>query len=156
MAANLPPGEAARLVRGDYAAVLGEARARELGLAPPPGAAWQTEQQRAVDAGHCGLLPTELLGGMARAQFARDAVMADTLRRHAAQGVVLLAGNGHVRRDLGVPRWLSDLPAERIWTVGFVEAPSAEALAGAFDAIVVTAAAARDADPCDQVKAPPR
>ena len=45
---------------------------------------------------------------MAQAQFARDAVMAEVLRRSAPQGggVVLLAGNGHVRRDIGVPRWL--------------------------------------------------
>lgn len=156
LAANLPPSEAARLVRSDYAEVLGEARARELGLVPPPSADWQAEQQRAVDAGHCGRLPAELLGGMARAQFARDAVMADTLRRHGPQGTVLLAGNGHVRRDLGVPRWLNDLPPERLWAVGFVESPTTDTLAGAFDAVVVTAAAERDSDLCDKVKAPPR
>ena len=50
---------------------------------------------------------------MARAQFARDAVMARALAAHAERGVVLLAGNGHVRRDIGVPRWLAS-PAPRL------------------------------------------
>ncbi len=33
----------------------------------------------------------------------RDVVMAETMRTHAASGVVLIAGNGHVRGDIAVP-----------------------------------------------------
>jgi uncharacterized iron-regulated protein len=156
LAANLPAGEANRLVRSDYAAVLGAERARELGLAQAPAADWQAAQEREIDAGHCGRLPAALLPGMARAQFARDALMADTLQRHAPRGVVLLAGNGHVRRDIGVPRWLAGVPAQRVWSVGFLEAPDANPPPGRFDAVVVTAAATRDTDPCDKVRAPTR
>ncbi|HJW11276.1 MAG TPA: ChaN family lipoprotein, partial [Albitalea sp.] len=47
-AANLPASVANRLVRGDYAAVLGEPRVRELGLMPPPDADWQAAQQREI------------------------------------------------------------------------------------------------------------
>jgi len=61
---------------------------------------------------------------------------------------VLLAGNGHVRRDLGVPRWLDpDGGPGRVVTIGFVEDGDDATPAGAFDA-VVRAAAAERADPC--------
>ncbi|HEX7383735.1 MAG TPA: ChaN family lipoprotein, partial [Burkholderiaceae bacterium] len=109
--ANLPDALARRLVREDAGAVLGAARARELRLEGPgaiePDAAWREAQRAEIDAGHCHALPASLLPGMARAQFVRDAVMAEAVERAAARGgVALVAGNGHVRRDLGVPRWL--------------------------------------------------
>jgi len=154
LAANLPREQARRLVKDDYAAVLGAERVRELGLTPAPNADWQAAQEREMDAGHCKRLPAALLGGMARAQFARDALMAHIVREHAPRGVLLLAGNGHVRRGLGVPRWLAELPSSRLWAVGFVEAPDAQVSSGAFDAVVVTAPASRSADPCDQVLPP--
>ncbi|MEO6031952.1 MAG: ChaN family lipoprotein [Burkholderiaceae bacterium] len=92
---------------------------------------------------------------MARAQMARDAVMADQVRRHAGRGVVLLAGNGHVRRDLGVPRWLADIAPERVLTVGFVEEGDAQSRvpqsAQRFDAVVVAPRATRN-DPCERLR----
>jgi uncharacterized iron-regulated protein len=72
--------------------------------------------------------------------------MAAALREHSA-GVVLLAGNGHVRRDLGVPRWLSAADQARVFAVGFLEEGDPEGLAEAFDAVVHTARAERS-DPC--------
>jgi uncharacterized iron-regulated protein len=78
-------------------------------------------------------------------QLARDAVMADLLREHGARGAVLLAGNGHVRRDLGVPRWLAD--PDRVFAVGYLEEGD-EPPPGAFDAVVVTARVERP-DPCE-------
>jgi hypothetical protein len=90
---------------------------------------------------------------MARAQFARDAVMAGMLREHASGGAVLLAGNGHVRRDLGVPRWLGGVAPGRLLSVGFVETGQ-PALAGRYDALVFAAPATRD-DPCRDF-VPPR
>jgi len=68
---------------------------------------------------------------------------------------VLLAGNGHVRRDLGVPRWLEGSASARCLSVGFVEEGEAAALAPAFDALVVAPPARRD-DPCAQVEVPKR
>ncbi|MBM5572013.1 MULTISPECIES: ChaN family lipoprotein [Deefgea] len=78
------------------------------------------EQQRvAVQLGHCGQLPVAMEEKMARAQIARDRVMAATLLPYQSRGVVLLAGNGHVRRDIGVPQWLNSA-----YSVGFVESKS--------------------------------
>lgn len=67
------------------------------------------EQQReAIRTGHCGLLPESQIGPMTRIQIARDAAMARTLQdaRQPGKTVVLVAGGGHVRRDIGVPTHL--------------------------------------------------
>ena len=67
------------------------------------------EQQReAIRTGHCGLLPESQIAPMTRIQIARDAAMARTLQdaRQPGKTVVLVAGGGHVRRDIGVPTHL--------------------------------------------------
>lgn len=63
-------------------------------------------QRHAIEVGHCGKLPDSMAQGMVRAQVARDVWMAQMLLDNAKSGAVLLAGNGHVRKDLGVPRWI--------------------------------------------------
>ena len=145
-AGNLSRGQAARVVREGHDAVFPIAQRRELGLDIEPDAAWQQAQEREIDAGHCGALPRNRWPAMARAQFARDAVMANVIRRHATAGVVLLAGNGHVRRDIGVPRWLGAIAPWRLLAVGYVENDQPVG-AERYDAVVSAAAAAR-ADPC--------
>jgi uncharacterized iron-regulated protein len=71
--------------------------------------------------GHCGKLPERVVPGMAAAQRARDAVMADALLARSAAGAVLIAGNGHVRRDLGVPVHLAArAPQREALAVGIV------------------------------------
>jgi len=62
-------------------------------------------QQEAVRAGHCDLLPPQQIAPMTRIQVARDAAMAQAVSSLVRPGktVVLLAGAGHVRRDVGVP-----------------------------------------------------
>ena len=84
---------------------------------------------------------------MARAQLARDAFMAKLLRENAGRGIVLLAGNGHVRADLGVAQWLNASERKRVFAVGFLEHDDTRALDTAFDVIVRTPAAQRP-DPC--------
>jgi uncharacterized iron-regulated protein len=85
--------------------------------------------------------------------MARDAVMAHAIARNASRGVVLIAGNGHVRRDLGVPYWLDDALRARTVAIGYREYGRTQDAADArddkvtFDAVVRTAAAKR-ADPC--------
>ena len=157
-AANLPRALAARLVRETPQAVFGAQRSRELGLDALPDAAWQAVQEREIDLGHCGALPQRLWAGMARGQFARDAVMAEVLRREGAGGAVMLAGNGHVRRDIGVPRWLTAQPAGSVLAVGFLESDRSSTerppVLLPFDAVVFTPAAPRD-DPCKAFKARP-
>jgi uncharacterized iron-regulated protein len=146
-AGNLARGVAARIVRDGYGAAFGRREIEELGLDRPLDPSLLQRQQREIDAGHCGALPPAVLPSMARAQFARDAVMARVVRRHAGRGIVLLAGNGHVRRDLGVPRWLGSIASGRVLAIGFVEADR-PIDRDAFDAIVVAAPPARE-DPCE-------
>jgi uncharacterized iron-regulated protein len=82
--------------------------------------------------------------------MARDIVMARAIRPHLERGVVLLAGNGHVRRDIGVPFWLTAAARRNTISVGVLErdddGPAAESAAD-FDAYVITDRADR-ADPC--------
>ena len=146
IAGNLSSAEAAVIVRSGHDAVFDAATLRHLGLDRPIEPAWQRAHEREIDAGHCGALPAALWPRMAAAQFARDAVMARALDTHAARGAVLLAGNGHVRRDLGVPRWLRVDP-RRAWSVGYLEEGDASAPAEAFDAVVRTKPVDRG-DPC--------
>ena len=146
IAANLSNVDTTRIVRAGYPAVFDEASIAMLGLSQPVAADLQQAQEREIDAGHCHALPPSVWPRMARAQLARDAVMAALLRQHASGGVVLLAGNGHVRRDIGVPRWLG-IEGDRVFTVGYLEQDDSSIAASAFDAVVRTSALAR-ADPC--------
>ncbi|MDO5624957.1 MAG: ChaN family lipoprotein [Pseudomonadota bacterium] len=74
----------------------------------PPAAL--TEQERRIREGHCHALPEARIRPMVRVQIARDLAMADTLAKARQPGrtVLLVAGNGHVQRALGVPLHLSE------------------------------------------------
>ena len=63
------------------------------------------QQQANIREGHCGMLPESQIAPMTRVQIARDLTMARTLANaaHPRRVVLLIAGNQHVRRDLGVP-----------------------------------------------------
>ncbi len=152
LAANLATADTRRIVRGGLAASFDGQRLAALGLDRPIAAEWQQAQEREINRGHCGALPATLWPRMAQAQFARDAVMADVLRRQAQRGAVLLAGNGHVRRDLGVPRWLG-AEAPRVFALGLLEQGDTQTPPGAFDATLLTEAAERS-DPCAGFKPP--
>ena len=75
------------------------------------------QRQRIRDS-HCSLLPEPQINPMTRVQIARDIAMADAVARAAQQAapgrvVLLITGNGHVHRALGVPRFLpADLKAK--------------------------------------------
>ncbi|HZF79897.1 MAG TPA: ChaN family lipoprotein, partial [Rubrivivax sp.] len=97
-----------------------------------------------IEASHCGMLDATTARRMALAQVARDQFMARVLEAHAGRGVVLLAGNGHVRTDVGVPRWLSAGLRSRSLSVGMLEEGDTTA---AFDRRVFTAPQPRP-DPC--------
>jgi uncharacterized iron-regulated protein len=121
VAANLSRADAFQVVERGHAA-LGEAEVGRLGLARAFGAARTAAIEAAMRDGHCGRLPERIVPGMAAAQLARDAVMADALLALAQAGAVLIAGNGHVRRDLGVPLHLASRAPERsVLAVGIVE-----------------------------------
>ncbi|MFO1304030.1 MAG: ChaN family lipoprotein [Burkholderiales bacterium] len=101
-------------------------------------------QEQAVVKGHCDLLPPDAVPGMVRAQIARDRTLARAIAPYAERGVVLLTGNGHARKDMGVPRWL----AAPSTSIGLLEDDDETQW---FDAYVVTEAAARP-DPCEELR----
>jgi uncharacterized iron-regulated protein len=105
-------------------------------------------------AGHCGRLPETMVVGMRAAQTVRDAAMARALMRAAESGPAwLVAGNGHVRRDIAVPRLLrAAAPATNVLAVGLLERSAdggmpSRVARGMFDLVIVTPRVARP-DPC--------
>ena len=105
-----------------------------------------------IEASHCGMVDAALARRMTAAQAARDQFMARSIERHAARGVVLLTGNGHARRDLGVPRWLSPDLGSRSVSIGLLEEGD-DIPKAAFDHVFVTARQQR-ADPCASMPQP--
>jgi uncharacterized iron-regulated protein len=146
LAANLSDADAAHVFARGYSSVFDDQAAESLGLRAVPDARIAAQEQE-IEVGHCHAMPEAQLPAMARAQLARDAVMAAVLREQAPHGVVLLAGDGHVRRDIGVASWLPAKFTPKVFAVGFVERGDSPPPAGAFDTVVVTSRAAR-ADPC--------
>ena len=106
-------------------------------------------QANDIAASHCGMVDADTARRMALAQVARDQAMAAAIETHAARGVLLLAGNGHVRIDAGVPRWLSPATRARSEAIGVLELQTPDA--GRFDRVVRTAAQARP-DPCEAIR----
>ena len=110
-------------------------------------------QARAIVEGHCGLIDAAQAGGLIAAQVARDQFMARAVEAHAARGAVLLAGNGHVRTDLGVPRWLAPATRVRTVSIGLLEAGRVPDASSPYDSVVVTPAQRRP-DPCEGLAMP--
>jgi uncharacterized iron-regulated protein len=100
-----PPRDRVRAVaRGGLAALAAEEQTR-LGVdAPLPDPLAEALHRELADS-HCGALPPQAIPGMALAQRYRDAHQADALIAAAAVhgSAFLIAGNGHVRSDRGVP-----------------------------------------------------
>ncbi len=120
-AANLSRAAAQPIIEGGLE-VLGSGRIAALRIE----AAWTPRRENALRRiifdGHCRALPKRLLPSMAAAQRARDATLAAAMLDAVADGAVLIAGNGHVRRDLGVPLYLGAADASAsICAVGIVE-----------------------------------
>lgn len=97
---------------------------------------------------HCGQLPASRVPGMRLAQRARDAAMALGLTALHDRPAILVAGNGHVRSDYGVPALLAGLrPGARIINIAFEEEGKAADTGTAYTHIWTTPAVHRDA-PC--------
>jgi len=101
---NAPSGVVRNVARQGLAAVSDVERAR-LGLDVQLDLPLHQVLIREIGASHCGMLPSSAFAPMAVAQKYRDAYLADVMLK--AQGrhgsAVLIAGNGHVRADRGVP-----------------------------------------------------
>jgi uncharacterized iron-regulated protein len=104
-----------------------------------PGPALKAQQQ-GIRTGHCNLLPEAQITPMTRIQIARDQSMAGVLQQavNPGQTTVLLAGSGHVDRQLGVPQHLSAKLITR--AVALQAGDNNNPLGGAYDVRWVTPA----------------
>ena len=115
-------------------------------------AAIEAHQIETILASHCDMLNETQARRMATAQLARDQFMARQLSAHAVRGAVLLAGNGQVRNDVGVPTWLPLAVRERSVGIGLSE--TGESSAEAYGRDITTAAPAARPDPCEGMRRP--
>jgi len=116
-AANLSRAEAGRVVAAGSLVPVNDALAAALASSDWPPSRDQALREEIV-ASHCRMLPAKIVPAMALAQRARDATIALALAG-AAGDAVLIAGNGHVRLDQGVPLYLPRGTA--LLSVGFLE-----------------------------------
>ncbi len=105
---------------------LGPLRGAALGLDTLPKGGILQEMKAEIVAAHCNQLPSAMIEPMVTASLVKDAVMAEALLGGAdlgrRDGAVLIAGNGHVRRDRGVPRHLARLsPGNQVVSIGLLE-----------------------------------
>lgn len=154
-----------RVVKGG-AEALPQAERDQLQISRDLGRALDAAALEDVFASHCGVMAKEALSGMASAQRYRDAHLADAVLKAAegGAGVVLIAGNGHVRSDRGVPWYLRARAQEMsVLTVMPIEVEEGKDDPGAYvvrdpdgkpaaDFVIFTPRYARG-DPCAELKA---
>lgn len=141
-------------------------RRSELALDRDLNAQLQNDLDEDIKVGHCNLLPDRMLANMANVQRLRDAAMADVLLKNSAgtaRLAILIAGNGHVRRDRGVPWYLErrGVAGKDILVVGTAEVDNVNAkrlnekfegrLGALYDFVIVSPVVER-ADPCERLR----
>jgi uncharacterized iron-regulated protein len=146
IAANVSNADAMRAMRDGLTA---------LDIKVTPTAQIIEQQSIEIFNGHCKAMPMTIAVKMVNAQIAKDAVMAQLITQHQAQDVVLLAGNGHVRKDIGVPHWLSPEVRQKSISIGLLETGLLEADTAheVFDLAIATIPHPRT-DPCEAFKKP--
>ena len=149
--AALPSAEVRRAFADGAASVFGP-EAAAYGLDQPLLADMQAEREALQFAAHCDAMPMDMMSGMVEAQRLRDAAFARTVvQAHAATGgpVALITGNGHARKDWGVPAALAlAAPQLSLISVGQFENDGEDGAGRpSFDYWLVTGATKRG-DPC--------
>ncbi len=83
----------------------------------------RAEMAAEIQESHCNGLPDSMLDNMIAAQRARDAQMAERLAAAGQRdGAILIGGNGHVRKDRGVPAFLAlQAPGAPTISLAFLE-----------------------------------
>ncbi|MFN3868899.1 MAG: ChaN family lipoprotein [Hyphomicrobiaceae bacterium] len=158
-----PTREETRRVGREGLQALALDEARRLALDVDLDATGGEELSREIADSHCGMLPLSALANMSLVQRLRDARMADALLAVGEwKGAILIAGNGHVRADRGVPWYMirRGIPRESIVSVVHMEVrpdrlSPAEYLSGAdgavADFVVFTPRQPRP-DACEEMK----
>lgn len=124
------------------------AEAERFGLDQPLPSAEQAEREADQLANHCNAMPAEMLPMMVDFQRLRDAQLAAVAERAwqlTGGPVVVITGNGHARRDRGLPVYLKNAaPDLKLVSLGQMEQGQ---ISGSFDVTYASPAVARP-DPC--------
>jgi uncharacterized iron-regulated protein len=164
-AGDLPRASIMKVAKDGEGALPAEDRAR-LKLDLPLGAKLDDASLTEIEESHCGMMPKEALGGMAFAQRYRDASLADAVLKAADRhgSAILIAGNGHVRTDRGVPWYIRQrAPDKKVVAVMLIEVEDGKNDPEAYvprdpdgkpaaDYIIFTPRAERG-DPCEKMRA---
>jgi uncharacterized iron-regulated protein len=159
LAANLSRDELRTVSRTGFGA-LGAGEEQRLALETVWSPARQSQLMSDISEGHCGKVAPHMAAAIAKAQRARDAVMADTLLLSKQAGAVALVGRGHARRDMAIPLYLAArAPQATVLSLGMVEvdAPTDPAayvqgpLGPLYDYVWFTTRVVRKVDPCDSI-----
>ena len=151
IAANVSRTEATKVRREGWQAVLSNADMQYWQLPASISPTLRAGQETAIVEGHCNQRPPHaMLDGFVNAQIVRDIWMARTMIAHAGKDVVLIAGNGHVRRDIGVPYWLAQQGYASVEVIGFVESAQStpQSLTPAYYDTLYTIKSHARPDPC--------
>jgi uncharacterized iron-regulated protein len=164
-AGDVPRASMMKVAKEGEGALPTDERAR-LKLDLPLGAKLDDASLTEIVEAHCNIMPKEALGSMAYAQRYRDATLADTVLKAADKhgSAILIAGNGHVRTDRGVPWYIRQrAPGKMVVSVMLVEVEDGKTDPEAYvprdpdgkpaaDYIIFTPKADRG-DPCEKMKA---
>lgn len=141
--------DVARRAMQEGAAAVFSGDAAAFGLTEALPEAEQAAREDLQMAAHCDALPEEMLPLMVEVQRLRDATLAlRALEALEATGgpVAVITGNGHARRDWGMPALLARAaPEVRVHVLGQGETGSEPG--GAFDEVVIAPPPERE-DPC--------
>ena len=149
VAANLSSQQVKAVMQSGFSAVFDAQTIKAYKLDQPLPQPWLDNQRKMIAQSHCNALPAAATDSMVKAQAARDVMFAKLMGQYASGGAVLIAGNGHVRRDLGVYQWLPADLASRVKIAGYVEPAGVDTLI--YDIMRVINEHKR-ADPCAQFK----
>ena len=120
------------------------------GLTSPLPPEQQATREELQFSAHCDALPRHLLPDMVALQRLRDAMLARAVLQAlqtAGPPVAVITGNGHARKDWGVPAILSSLTLDaQIYVIG--QAEDGHKPNGGFDVILDAPAHPRP-DPCE-------
>jgi uncharacterized iron-regulated protein len=145
LAANLSNADVRKVMKNGFKAVF-SAQAMDTYKLHQIDPKLLASQYKAIQEGHCNMLPDPALGPMVQGQIARDVWMASVVNGVPNRMVLLLAGNGHVRKDVGVFQWLFAENQARTQVLGYVERTDATDVGG-FDQVHLVPEVARE-DPC--------
>lgn len=160
-----PPRAMIKKVAKEGEAALPGAERLRLRLDKPLPATSQDALLDDLEKSHCGLMPKTAFGKLAYAQRYRDASLADALLRAGKEhtSAILLAGNGHVRADRGVPWYIhARAPEKKVVAVLLLEVEEGKTKPEAYDLkgddgqpiadFVIFTPRTERPDPCEDMK----